>query len=78
MQIARERFLDDTSLYHLTLTLGSSTPAAHGLLSTLAEDEARAVGDILAGALDLIERTLGPRLRGASPIRETSSFGCGT
>ena len=78
MQIARERFLDDTPRYQLTLTLGSRTPAAHGLLSSLGEEDARAVNDILIGALDAIERALRPGLRRSEPAAETSSFGCGS
>jgi hypothetical protein len=62
MEIARERFLDDTRLYHLTLTLRSRTTETHSLLTALSSDERDAVGLVLARALDEISDVVGRRL----------------
>jgi hypothetical protein len=62
MEIARERFLDDSRLYHLTLTLRSRTTEAHSLLTGLSNDERDAVSGALARALDEITAVVGRRL----------------
>jgi hypothetical protein len=54
MEIARERFLDDSRQYHLTLSLRSRTTEAHSVLTALSTDEREAVGVALARALDEI------------------------
>ena len=58
MEIARERFLDDSRLYHLTLTLRSRTTETHSLLTSLSSDERDAVSVALARALDEITAVL--------------------
>ena len=58
MEIARERFLDDTRTYHLTLGLRSRTTAAHSLLSELTDDEKAQVSEAIVRALDDVERIL--------------------
>ena len=58
MEIARERFLDDTRRFHLTLSLRSRTPEMHSVLSGLSADERDAVAVALARALDEIQGVL--------------------
>jgi hypothetical protein len=62
MEIARERFLDDSRNLHLTLGLRSQTTEAHSLLTALTPDEREEVGAALVHALDEIERIVKPRL----------------
>jgi hypothetical protein len=52
MEIARERFLDDTRLLHLTLMLRSRTTEMHSALTGLTSDQRDAVAAALARALD--------------------------
>jgi hypothetical protein len=68
MEIARERFLDDSRLYHVTLTLRSRTTEAHSVLTGLSSDERDAVGVALAKALDEISAVVGRRLPGPAPM----------
>jgi hypothetical protein len=58
MEISRERFLDDSRLYHLTLSLRSRSNEMHSVLSGLSADDRDAVGDALARALDEIQRVV--------------------
>jgi hypothetical protein len=62
MEIARERFLDDTRRFHLTISLRSRTPEMHSALSGLTPDERDAVGGALARALDEIQAVIGKGL----------------
>jgi hypothetical protein len=55
MEISRERFLDDTRTYHLTIGLRSRTPAAHSLLTSLTPDEREQVNAAIVKAMDQIE-----------------------
>ena len=55
MEISRERFLDDSRRFHLTLSLRSRTTDMHSLLSGLSSDEKDAVAAALARALDDIQ-----------------------
>ena len=55
MEIARERFLDDTRRFHLTISLRSRTTEMHSALSALSPDQRDAVGLALARALDQIQ-----------------------
>ena len=61
MDIARERFLDDSRLLHLTLMLRSRTTETHSLLTSLNSDERDAVSLALARALDEISAVVGRR-----------------
>jgi hypothetical protein len=61
MEIARERFLDDSRLYHMTLTLRSRTTEMHSLLTALTSEERDAVNIALARALDDIRAVLAER-----------------
>ncbi len=58
MEIARERFLDDTRTYHLTVGIRSRTTAAHSLLSALTEDERAQVSAAIVRALDEVEQVI--------------------
>lgn len=62
MEIARERFLDDSRTYHLTVGIRSRTTAAHSLLSGLTDEERDQVSAALVRALDEVERIVRPRL----------------
>jgi hypothetical protein len=59
MEISRERFLDDSRRYHLTLTVRSRTTEMHSLLSGLSPEQRDAVGAALARALDDIQEAVG-------------------
>ena len=62
MEIARERFLDDTRTYHLTIGIRSRTTEAHSLLTSLTPDEREQVSLAMVKALDQIEQIVKPRL----------------
>lgn len=62
MTIVRERYLDDTSEYRLAVTLVTRTGPMHSLLSNVPESERDAIGDVLVGALDEIQRRLAVHL----------------
>lgn len=55
MEIARERFLDESREYHLTISLRSRTTEMHSVLTALSADEREAVNGALIRALDEIE-----------------------
>lgn len=63
MEIARERFLDETRRFHVTLGLRSRTIEMHSVLSALSHEERDAVGLALARALDEIGRVVDPHVR---------------
>jgi hypothetical protein len=62
MEIARERFLDLSRDYHISLSLRSRTTEMHSLLSTLSGEERDAVNTALVRALDEIAMVLARRL----------------
>ena len=62
MEIARERFLDDSKRYHLTLSLRSRTTEMHSVLTALTSEERDAVAAALARALDDIGAAIKVRL----------------
>jgi hypothetical protein len=62
MEIARERFLDESRQYHLSLTLRSRTTEMHTVLTALSHDERDAVSAALARALDEVQAIVGARL----------------
>jgi hypothetical protein len=66
MEIARERFLDDTRTYHLSLGVRSRTTEAHSILSSLTPEERERVSDAIMRALDEIERVVKPHV-GTTP-----------
>jgi hypothetical protein len=62
MEIARDRFLDESRSYHLSLSLRSRTTEMHSVLSALSGEERDAVGAALARALDEIQLVVAARL----------------
>lgn len=62
MIIARERYLDDTSDLHVTLSLTTRTGVMHSLLSNVPESVRETVSDILVQALDRVQEQLTPHL----------------
>jgi hypothetical protein len=62
MEIARERFLDESRDYHVTLSLRSRTTEMHSVLSDLSGVERDAINVALVRALDEIASVLRPRL----------------
>jgi hypothetical protein len=62
MEIVRERFLDDSKLYHFSLAVRSRTSEMHSVLTALNSDEREAVGAAIAHALDEIAQIVKPRL----------------
>jgi peptidyl-tRNA hydrolase len=56
MEISRERFLDDSRTYHLTIGIRSRTTAAHSLLSALTQEEREQVSSAIVKAMDQIEK----------------------
>jgi hypothetical protein len=62
MELARERFLDASRDFHLTLALRSRTTRMHSVLTALAPDERARIALALARALDEIEQIMGPHL----------------
>ncbi len=70
MDIARERFLDPTRDYHLTLGLRSRTAAMHSVLSGLSPADREQIAAVLASALDAIEAIVRPGMpEGAAVAR---------
>jgi hypothetical protein len=65
MEIARERFLDDSRTYHLTIGLRSRTTEAHSLLSALSPEEREQVSVAMVKAMDQIEKIVRPHLTSA-------------
>ena len=66
MEIARERFLDDSRTYHLTIGIRSRTTAAHSLLSALSPEEREQVGAAIVKAMDQIEKIVQSHLVSSS------------
>ena len=56
MEISRERFLDESRSYHLTIGLRSRTTEAHSLLTALTPDEREQVNAAIVKAMDQIEK----------------------
>jgi hypothetical protein len=70
MEIARERFLDDTRLLHMTLALRSRTTEMHSLLTALSPEEREEVSHVMARALDELTHILQARAE-AGPVSRT-------
>jgi len=67
MEIARERFLDDSRTYHVTIGVRSRITAAHSLLSALTPEERELVNHAIVKAMDQIEQIVRPRLASDNP-----------
>jgi hypothetical protein len=65
MEIARERFLDDSRNLQLTIGVRSRTTAAHSLLSSLTPEEREQVNLAIVKAMDQIEEIVRPHLPSA-------------
>jgi len=66
MEIARERFLDDSRSYHLTIGIRSRASAAHSLLSALSPEEREQVSAAIVKAMDQIEKIVQSHLVSSS------------
>lgn len=75
MKITRERYLDDSRQWALTLDLVSRTPEMHSALDALSPDGRQAIGDVLVEALAKVARIVEPVAveRGAKPARVVRS-----
>jgi hypothetical protein len=62
MEISRERFLDESRSYHLTIGLRSRTTEAHSLLTALTADEREQVSNAIVKAMDQIENIIRPHI----------------
>lgn len=62
MTYERERYLDDSSVWHVSLELRSRSGPMHSLFTSLTADDRTAVGDALSQALDVIVPILRRRL----------------
>ena len=66
MEISRERFLDESRAYHLTIGIRSRTTEAHSLLSALSPEEREQVSLAIVNAMDQIEKVVRPHLPSAT------------
>ena len=66
MEISRERFLDDSRTYHLTIGIRSRTTEAHSLLSSLTPEEREQVSTAIVTAMDQIETIVRAHLKPSS------------
>ncbi len=64
MEIARDRFLDQSRDYHLSLAVRSRTTPMHSALTALTPDERERVAASLSRALDEIAAVVGAHLPG--------------
>ena len=71
MRIARERYLDDSTRWFLTLELWTRTAEMHSAMDALSPEQRQAIGDAIVDALDRIARIVEPVAieRGARPVR---------
>ena len=71
MRIARERYLDDSTRWFLTLDLWTRTAEMHSAMDALSPEQRQAIGDAIVDALDRIARIVEPVAieRGAGPVR---------
>jgi peptidyl-tRNA hydrolase len=67
MEISRERFLDDSRTYHLTIGIRSRTTEAHSLLSSLSPEERDQVSVAIVKAMDQVEQIVKRHLTVARP-----------
>ena len=68
MEISRERFLDDSRTYHLTIAIRSRTTAAHSVLTALTPEERDQVNVAMVTAMDQIEKIVRAHVV-TSPLR---------
>jgi hypothetical protein len=64
MEIARDRFLDQSRAYHLSLGLRSRTTEMHSALTALTPAERDQINAAIVHALDEVERVVRTHLPG--------------
>ena len=71
MRIARERYLDDSTRWFLTLELWTRTAEMHSAMDALSSEQRQAIGDAIVDALNRIAHIVEPVAieRGARPVR---------
>jgi hypothetical protein len=69
MEIARERFLDPSRDYHLTLAIRSRTTPMHSALTSLTPQEREQVAAALSRALDEIAEVVRVHVPGQVALR---------
>ena len=71
MKIARERYLDDSTRWFLSLDLWTRTAEMHSTLDALSPEQRQAIGEVIVQALDRIASIVEPVAieRGAKPVR---------
>ena len=69
MEIARERFLDPSRDYHLTLAIRSRTTPMHSALTALTPQEREQVAAALSRALDEIAEVVRLHVPGQAATR---------
>jgi hypothetical protein len=62
MEIVRDRFLDESGAYHVTVGLRSRTTEMHSVLSALTTAEREQISLAMVRALDDVERIVRPHL----------------
>jgi tRNA-Thr(GGU) m(6)t(6)A37 methyltransferase TsaA len=72
MVISRDRYLDDTSRYHVTIALATRTGELHSLMSALPPDVLERVGRALVKALDEVQAALAPPVATTQPASAPS------
>ena len=75
MKIARERYLDDSTQWSMSLELWTRTASMHSAMDALSPEQRQAIGDVIASALDRIARIVEPVAieRGAKPVKIAAS-----
>jgi hypothetical protein len=75
MRIARERYLDDSTQWFLSLELRTRTAEMHSAMDALSPEQRQAIGDVIVSALDRIAGIVEPVAieRGAKPVRISAS-----
>jgi len=78
MVISRERYLDDTSLHLISVSMATRTTPMHSLLADAPAETHEEIGRILAEASARVVSLLKPLLAERAQTRTPTSFGCGT
>lgn len=64
MRITRERYLDDSRRWHLTIELVTRTAEMHSAIDSLVPEQREKIADALVEALEKIGRIVEPALPG--------------
>jgi hypothetical protein len=76
--ISRERYIDDTVKYAVSLALVTRTHEMHSVLSDAPDEVRDRLGNILVQALDQIQTVLTPMLDRPPTRTGMTGVGCGT